>query len=260
MHLSTPPDVCRPAHPALQQGGDPRDLPERDLSRPRPGCSAARFQAAIFSPTVKARCSSRRVAPVARMARTIRSIVTEGSPASILATRDWLEPIRWARSTWERRRFCRACLSAPARESLSSTSAASSSLNLRKSLALPTFQPAARSLFNFVAFMELLLYRGIAYLQTSPDEKAGASSRPADAVIRFRTRHATRIKNCDHRRCRAEPGYRPGQRPRHRAAIRAGRREGHGGGSRARAGGGNRGDGAARGRRLLRLRGGRHPR
>src|SRR6266446_6072115 len=60
------------------------------------------LQAAIFSPPVNARCSSRRVAPVARMARTIRSIVTEGSPASILATRDWLAP----NPLWNRIRFC----------------------------------------------------------------------------------------------------------------------------------------------------------
>ena len=54
--------------------------------------------AASVSPAPNARCNSRRVAPVAKNARMIRSSDTEGSPASILATHDWLEPIFRARS------------------------------------------------------------------------------------------------------------------------------------------------------------------
>jgi hypothetical protein len=41
------------------------------------------------------------------MARTSKSNETSGSAASILATRDWLEPKRRAKSTWEMPRFCR---------------------------------------------------------------------------------------------------------------------------------------------------------
>jgi len=43
---------------------------------------------------VKALRNSCRVAPAAMSARTIRSSETDGSPASILATRDWLDPKR----------------------------------------------------------------------------------------------------------------------------------------------------------------------
>ena len=52
---------------------------------------------------------SLRVAPRAISDRTRRSRDTEGSAASIFATRDWLDPIRFASSTCERRfRFLNA--------------------------------------------------------------------------------------------------------------------------------------------------------
>jgi hypothetical protein len=55
------------------------------------------------------RARSLRVAPRAISERTRRSRDTEGSAASIFATRDWLDPMRFASSTWERRfRFLRS--------------------------------------------------------------------------------------------------------------------------------------------------------
>ena len=81
-------------------------------------------------------------APATNRARINRSIETAGSLASILATRDWLERRRFAKSLWERpwsiRHFFRLSLNV----SLSSTNAASSSDSARNSLTEPTFQPA----------------------------------------------------------------------------------------------------------------------
>ena len=57
--------------------------------------------AALRSVGVNAICMSRVVAPLAMSARTIKSSETEGSPASILAMRDWLDFMRCARSIWE---------------------------------------------------------------------------------------------------------------------------------------------------------------
>src|SRR6266481_2753376 len=72
-------------------------------------------------------------------------MLTEASPASIFATRDWLEPNKRPRCSWVIRRSLLCFLIAPASPSLTSTSAASSSLRPRKSAELPTFHPAASS-------------------------------------------------------------------------------------------------------------------
>ena len=66
--------------------------------------------AARFSPAPNGRCNSRRVAPVAKSARMTRLNDAEGSPASILATRDWLEPIFLARSICDRPPLLAGCL------------------------------------------------------------------------------------------------------------------------------------------------------
>src|SRR5262245_25046169 len=80
-------------------------------------------------------------APSANRDRMRRSRETDGSPASILATRDWLDRSVFARATcvmfWRRRRLCRP----RARRSLSSIYATSSSDNPRKSFTLPTLHP-----------------------------------------------------------------------------------------------------------------------
>ncbi len=78
-----------------------------------------------------------------------RSSETEGSPLSIFATRDWLEPIRWAKSSCVRSFFWRRFRRRSASSSRSSTYAASSSDRPRNSWAFPTLQPffSSRSFF-----------------------------------------------------------------------------------------------------------------
>src|SRR5271157_6336174 len=84
-------------------------------------------------PGYRAFCRLAGVSPSASSDRTSRSIETDGSPASIFATRDWLDLILFATATWViRRDFLRmdSCL---ARLSLTSTYAASSGERLRNS-------------------------------------------------------------------------------------------------------------------------------
>jgi hypothetical protein len=72
-----------------------------------------------------------------------RSSETDGSPASILAIRDWLDWSRLASSAcvkFRRRRHLRTPI---ASRTLSSTYAASSEVSRRNSWAVPTFQPLA---------------------------------------------------------------------------------------------------------------------
>ncbi len=94
--------------------------------------------------------SSRFDVPRASSERINRSSETEGSPASIFATRDWLEFSSLASSACEmRRRRRRTRRLAPSR-SFRSMYAASSSVSPRNSWALPTRQPFAsrRLLFS----------------------------------------------------------------------------------------------------------------
>jgi hypothetical protein len=88
------------------------------------------------------------LAPAAKRARTSRSSETAGSLASILATRDWLERRRFARSLCERPWRCRRSFKLALKVSLSSTKAASSGVRPRKSFADPTFHPAALRRFR----------------------------------------------------------------------------------------------------------------
>src|SRR5512140_3551901 len=74
-------------------------------------------------------------------------MVTVLSPVSILATRDWLEPMRLARATWVRLARWRDARTSSPRTSLISTRASSSAERPRKSLALPTVHPARSSRF-----------------------------------------------------------------------------------------------------------------
>ena len=79
----------------------------------------------------------------------MRSRETEESPASIFATRDWLDPRSFASPTWEIF-FCFLIvrtLSLSARRT--STSAASSGVRRKNSAVLPTFQPLAAHLASF---------------------------------------------------------------------------------------------------------------
>jgi len=93
--------------------------------------------------------SSRLEVPKARSDRTIRSRETDGSPASILATRDWLDLTSLASSACFSRRFRRRSLRLCASRILSSMYAASSSESPRNSLVVPIRQPLASSFFRF---------------------------------------------------------------------------------------------------------------
>ena len=89
------------------------------------------------------RDNSRREAPRTSSDLTSRSNETDGSPASILATRDWLEWSRLASWAWVRFRRRRQSRRPIASRTLSSTYAASPALSPRNSRAVPTFQPLA---------------------------------------------------------------------------------------------------------------------
>ncbi len=89
------------------------------------------------------RDNSRREAPRISSDLTSRSKETDGSPASILATRDWLEWIRLASCVWVSFRRRRQSRKPTASRTLSSTYAASPALSPRNSRAVPTFQPLA---------------------------------------------------------------------------------------------------------------------
>jgi hypothetical protein len=92
-----------------------------------------------------------RSAPAARRAFTSKSSDTDASPASILATRDWLEPRAAARSFCDMFRFCRSCFKLRLSASLASTYADSSAVTSRNSAAVPTAQPFALSLLRLAA-------------------------------------------------------------------------------------------------------------
>src|SRR4249920_1572806 len=96
---------------------------------------------------------SAELAPSCKRELTKRSIDTDGSPASILATRDWLDWSRSASWTCDRpcffRRSRRLWLSA----SFISMRTASASYSPRNSLTDPTTQPAAFSLARLLFLM-----------------------------------------------------------------------------------------------------------
>jgi len=89
------------------------------------------------------RDNSRREAPRVSNDLMSRSSDTVGSPASILAIRDWLDWSRFARSACVSLLRWRHSRSPIASLSLSSTYAASSGFRRRNSWAVPTFQPFA---------------------------------------------------------------------------------------------------------------------
>jgi hypothetical protein len=89
------------------------------------------------------RDNSRREAPSVSSDLIRRSSETDGSPASILAIRDWLDWSRLASSACVRFRRRRHSRNPSASRTLSSTYAASSAVIRRNSWAVPTFQPLA---------------------------------------------------------------------------------------------------------------------
>src|SRR5437867_6129841 len=110
---------------------------------------------------------SRAEVPRTRSERTSRSIETDGSPASIFATRDWLDLSALASATWVRRRCRRRCLRPCARRSLRSIYVSSSSDSLRNSLAVPTFHPLASSRRLFSSRILIVLEPSFAGLDHS---------------------------------------------------------------------------------------------
>jgi hypothetical protein len=103
--------------------------------------------------------SSRSVVPRAMSERIKRSNETDGSPASILATRDWLDSSFAARSSCDRPFRCRLCLKPAASLIFNSMYAASSSERPKNSLMEPTFQPFARKRFAFAYALSYSLSR-----------------------------------------------------------------------------------------------------
>ena len=98
-----------------------------------------------------ARANSFRVAPEAKLARTSRSRETLGSPASILATLDWLEPRRRLAPPRLKWRRARALLNEPVKRSLISTHCGLFGVNSRNLATEPVLQPASFRRFFFAA-------------------------------------------------------------------------------------------------------------
>jgi len=91
------------------------------------------------------RATSAGLAPSLNSDFSIRSVLTVRCAASILATRDWLEPRRSAASSCVNPRCSRRCRRPVARASLTSTNRRSSVDSARRSPASPTVQPARSS-------------------------------------------------------------------------------------------------------------------
>jgi len=121
-----------------------------------PAAQPERYAAGTGERADMIRVSSRRDAPRAKSDRMSRSSDTEGSPASILATRDWLDRSRLASSACVRLRRRRHSRSPSASCALNSTYAASSWVSPRKSWAVPTFHPRASRRRRFSSRMVVL--------------------------------------------------------------------------------------------------------
>src|SRR3989441_8743111 len=109
----------------------------------------ARYAAGTGERAEMSRDNSRREVPRINSDLIRRSSDTEGSPASILAMRDWLDWRRFARSACVRLRRRRRLRRPVANRALRSIYAASSSLRRRNSWAVPIFQPFASNLRRF---------------------------------------------------------------------------------------------------------------
>src|SRR6056297_275372 len=107
---------------------------------------------------------SRLSAPSAIRDRTSRSTDTVGSPASIFATRDWLEPRLFASSTCVSFFRDRRALRPSASFNRSSMYACSSAERPRKSGASPTSQPASVNFLRLLARIVVLLETSLAGL------------------------------------------------------------------------------------------------
>lgn len=102
--------------------------------------------------------------PSANRERTRRSMETEGSPASIFATLDWLDFTSRASSTCERFRSFRRVRRRSASSSFISMNTDSSGESPRKSFAPPTFQPLDSRRFRFASRIVILLQSSLGSL------------------------------------------------------------------------------------------------
>jgi hypothetical protein len=80
-----------------------------------------------------------------------KSMETEGSPDSILATRDWLELIFLASAVCERRCHVRRCFRLSLKRCINSTKATSAGESFRKSFVETTLRPAPSSRLRFAS-------------------------------------------------------------------------------------------------------------
>src|ERR1051325_3762990 len=106
--------------------------------------------------------SSRSVVPRAMSERIKRSKETEGTPASILATRDWLDSSFAARSSCDKPFCFRLCLRPSANLIFNSMYAASSFDRPKNSLTVPTFHPFASKRICFRLRIVIILYSSLA--------------------------------------------------------------------------------------------------
>lgn len=90
---------------------------------------------------------------------------TLASPASILATRDWLEPILAASWLCDMLLLPRCFFKAELRATLISTSSLSSVERPRKSATEPTWNPASSSRLRFASFMLVEPFQAVTYSQ-----------------------------------------------------------------------------------------------
>src|SRR6185437_8046534 len=96
-------------------------------------------------------------APSARIDFTSKSRDTVGSPASIFATRDWLDFIVFANLIWVTPVACRRALSPSASLSRSSIYISSWFERPRRSLAFPSLHPFDSSFFRLLSRIVVLL-------------------------------------------------------------------------------------------------------
>src|SRR5437667_3605242 len=122
---------------------------------------------------------ARSAAPAPSTSRelTSRSIETDGSPASILAMRDWLERRRLASSTCDTPCRCRRSRRLRLKDSFISMSVASASDRPRNSCTDPTAHPAALSFSRLLFFIPSLSYARQLVVVAQP-AFAGLQDRP----------------------------------------------------------------------------------
>ena len=132
----------------------------------RDGQAGCRVQLRFARVAAIARPISLFVEPAIASDRIRRSSDTAGSPASIFATRDWLEPSASASAVCDKRRARRRVRSAWASATRISMITFSASLNPRNCWTVPTRQPARSSRFCLSLRMESPVCVGVAHARS----------------------------------------------------------------------------------------------